>query len=250
MRYRFSVVLAGAAVALAGVIAGGAGASAATTPLATPVPTVGPTGTPIACPPALPITGGVSSVTSTSVTISYSMLLSPPCGYDPPVTVNLFASQEDAEQWQNPVAQVVSANERYGTVTIDGLTPDTQYWFRFSFVERQDPYVMTPVRTAPVETCTAVIAIDSGWGSGFVATVTVRNVSDETIDGWRVTWRWSGGQQILSAWNAVTQVSGADVAARNASYNGTLAPGDQASFGMLVSGPPPVGAISPACAAG
>jgi cellulose binding protein with CBM2 domain len=37
--------------------------------------------------------------------------------------------------------------------------------------------------------CAATMRIDSEWGGGFVATVTVRNVSTAALDGWRVSWR-------------------------------------------------------------
>lgn len=246
MAYRFSVVLAGAAVALIGWSVGamdGAEAAPLTPPAtASPTPTPPPT-----CPPVLPITGAVSAVTATSVTISYAIFLSPPCGYDPPVTVTLFASREDAQQLLNPVAEAVSGPERHGPVTIDGLTPDTTYWFRFSADGGPDPYVLGSVRTAPVPVCTATAVIDHGWNGGFLATVTVRNVGSETLDGWRVSWRWPGAERILSAWNAVVEGGGADVTARNASYNGTLAPGNATTFGMLVAGIAPPGGIAPTC---
>ena len=64
---------------------------------ATPTPTPSATPTP-ACPPALPITANVTGATTTSVTIRYSMFFRPPCGYDPPMTVSLFTSLEDAQQ--------------------------------------------------------------------------------------------------------------------------------------------------------
>lgn len=250
MAYRFSVVLAGAAVALIGWGAGAMDSAEAAT--ATPPSTAGPTQTPtplptLTCPPVLPLTGGVSAVTATSATISYAIFLSPPCGYNPPVTVTLFASREDAQQWLNPVAEAVSGPERHGTVTIEGLTPDTAYWFRFSADGGPDPYVLASVRTAPVPVCTATAVIDHDWNGGFIATVTVRNVGDETLDGWRVSWQWRGAERILTAWNAVVEGSGADVTARNASYNGTLSPGTSTTFGMLVAGSAPPGGIAPTC---
>jgi hypothetical protein len=45
------------------------------------------------CPPVPPISG---AVTTRSQTISSSIFLAPPCGYDPPVTVTLFAGPQDA----------------------------------------------------------------------------------------------------------------------------------------------------------
>jgi len=244
MPHRFSVLLAGAVLALAGLVAAGPGSAAAAPGTRSAAPTPAPT---LTCPPALPISGGVSAATATSLTISYSMLLTPPCGYNPPVTVTLFAAGEDAQQWRDPVAEAVSGPERYGKVTVGGLTPDTMYWFRFSADGRRDPYVIGSGRTAPLPACTATFAIDNRWSGGFIATVTVRNVGTATLDGWRVSWRWPGDQRIVSAWHGVVQVSGADVTVRNAAYNGTLAPGGSTTFGMLVAGETPA-PIDPVCA--
>jgi hypothetical protein len=242
MLHRFGVVLVGAAVAMAGLVAVGVDSAAASPTTLSSTPTPPPT-----CPPVLPLTGGVSAVTATSATFSYLLSLSPPCGFNPPVTVTLFASREDAQQLQNPVAEAVSGPERSGTVTIDGLSPDTVYWFRFSADGRADTYVFASVRTAPLPVCTATAVIGHSWSGGFVATVAIRNVGDEALDGWRVSWRWPGDQRIRAAWNAVAESSGADVTIRNASYNGALAPGGSTTFGMLVAGTVPPGGIAPTC---
>lgn len=250
MLHRFGVVLAGTALTLAGLVAGGVSSAGASpvTPAIAASPSLTPTPMPtLTCPPVLPLSGAVSAVTATSVTISYSIYLSPPCGYNPPVTVTLFASREDAQQWQNPVAEETSGPERHGTATVDGLTPDTAYWFRFSADGRRDPYVIASVRTAPLPVCAAVAVIDNEWSGGFVATVTVRNVGNETLDGWRVFWRWSGDQRFLAVWNGVVEGSGADVTIRNASYNRTLAPGGSTTFGMLVAASAPPGGIALTC---
>lgn len=220
-------------------------AAVASTPAATATPVPGPT---LTCPPALPISGSMSGATETSVTISYWMMLFPPCGYNAPVTVTLFASLDDARQWLNPVAEEVSGPERSGTVTLSGLTPDTAYWFRFSADGGHDPYVIGTARTAAHPTCAATVAIDSAWAGGYVATVTVRNVGTEPIDAWHVSWRWTGDERIVSIWNGVAQASGADVVVGNASYNGTLATGGSTTFGMLVAAGAPPGNIAPACA--
>jgi chitodextrinase len=261
MRYRLGVLVGGVAVALVGLIAGGTGDAAASpvtvstsagpTPAASPVTastTAGPTPAPtLTCPPALPVSGAVSAATASSLTISYSMLLTPPCGYNPPVTVTLFASREDAQQWLGPVAEAVSGPERNGTVTVNGLIPDTAYWFRFSADGRHDPYVIGSGRTAVLSVCSATLVIDNAWSGGFIATVTVRNVAEQTLDAWRVSWRWPGSESILAVWNGVTQDGGVDVTIRNASYNGTLPPGGSTTFGMVVAAGAPPGNITPAC---
>ncbi|HEX5205574.1 cellulose binding domain-containing protein [Paractinoplanes rhizophilus] len=228
MLRRLGVVLGGTVLAVAGLVAAGVGG-------ATAAPAPAPT---LTCPPALPVSGVVTASTTTSLTISYTMLLTPPCGYDPPVTVSLFTALADAQQWLNPVAEVVSGPERNGTVTIGGLTPDTAYWFRFSADGQHDPYMIGSGRTAPLAACAATMVVDSAWGDGFVATVTVRNVGSETLGGWRVSWRWAGVERILSLWNAVTLDSTDGVAVGNASYNGTLPVGASTTFGMMVAGAP------------
>jgi len=238
MRYRLSALIGSAVLVLAGLVVGGA---SPVTAAPTAAPTPGPT---LTCPPALPISGSASAVTPTSVTIRYSMILTPPCGYNPPVTVTLFASQGDAQQWVNPVAEAVSGPERSGEVTIGGLTPDTAYWIRFTADGRHDPYVFPSVRTAPVATCAATVRIDSAWTGGFVATVTVRNVGDEALSGWRVAWTWPGDERIQSLWNAVAQ---GDATVGNASYNAAVAPGASTTFGMLVAASGTPAAIDPAC---
>ncbi|WCN79345.1 cellulose binding domain-containing protein [Micromonospora sp. LH3U1] len=208
-------------------------ATPTSTPSATPTPSPSPTMT---CPPALPITGSVTGATTTSVTISYAILFSPPCGYNPPMTISLFASREDAQRWQAPVAEAVSGPERNGSVTIGRLVPNTEYWYRFSDAEgRRDPYLISSARTAPLAACRATATIDARWGSGFVVTTTVRNTGAQPLDSWRVSWRWSGDERVQTVWGGAAETVGADVTVRNASYNGTLAPDGVATFGLLVA---------------
>ncbi|TDC63475.1 endoglucanase [Micromonospora sp. KC207] len=227
------VVLAAATLTLA-FWAGTAGAAGAPSAQLTPTPPI-PTPT-VACPPALPIWGQVSETTATSLTITYSMLLSPPCGYDPPMQVVLFTSRGDAEKWQNPAAQALTGPERNGKVTIGGLTPSTDYWFRFSEPDgKRDPYMIGgPARTADQSSCSATTTIDNRYPGGFVATVTVRATGSAPVQGWHVSWRWPGDERIQTAWNGVVQTTGADVVVGNAPYNGTLAPGASTTFGMMV----------------
>jgi phosphodiesterase/alkaline phosphatase D-like protein len=219
MSRRVAVVLSLAALLLGGLAA----------PAGAADPTPGPT---ITCPPALPISGVVSATTEHSLTISYYMLMTPPCGYNAPITVTLFASAADAQQWANPVAEAVSGLERSGAVTLTGLTPDTPYWYRFSADGKHDPYVIGTARTAAGAVCAATVAVNSAWTGGYVATVTVRNVSAQALDTWQVSWQWPGDERITSVWNGV---AAGDSTVRNASWNGTVTAGGTTTFGLLVT---------------
>ncbi|MFY0574927.1 cellulase family glycosylhydrolase [Cystobacter fuscus] len=80
--------------------------------------------------------------------------------------------------------------------------------------------------------CTATYQSDSEWGSGFGATVTVKNTGTTATKGWTVSWTFGGNQQITNMWNATSTQSGASATARNMNYNGVLQPGSSTSFGF------------------
>lgn len=240
MPYRSGLLLGSAVLALSGLIVGAGAAPAPASTAPAPTPT-------LACPPVLPLSATTSAVTATSVTVTYAMFLSPPCGYDPPVTVTVFTSRADAQQWLGPVTEVVSGPERSGQITVGGLTPDTEYWLRFSAGGRRDAYLSPAVRTAAVPACAATVHIDSRWDSGYVATVTVRNVGAEALNGWRVSWRWAGDERIQALWNASAQGGTEGVTVGNTSYNATVAPGGSTTFGMVVAAGGAPATITAAC---
>ena len=71
----------------------------------------------------------------------------------------------------------------------------------------------------------------NSWNNGFTANVTISNTGSSPINGWTLTYSLPAGQQITSGWNATVSQSGSSVTARNISWNGTIAPGGNASFG-------------------
>ncbi|WP_377271388.1 endo-1,4-beta-xylanase [Peterkaempfera sp. SMS 1(5)a] len=98
--------------------------------------------------------------------------------------------------------------------------------------------------------CTAVYHLDSDWGSGFNASVTVSNTGTAATKSWQVTWTWAGNQKITNAWNATATQSGASVTAVSMSYNGTVPAGQSTSFGFQGSNSGPNGAPTLSCTAG
>ncbi|MYX26516.1 cellulase family glycosylhydrolase [Streptomyces sp. SID8381] len=90
--------------------------------------------------------------------------------------------------------------------------------------------------------CTAAYTVSDDWGSGFNASVTVRNSGTVALKSWKVTWTWPGSQKITNIWNATYTQSGATVTAVNAAHNGAVAPGTSTSFGF---GGAPGGATAP-----
>ncbi|MCX5333279.1 cellulase family glycosylhydrolase [Streptomyces sp. NBC_00140] len=80
--------------------------------------------------------------------------------------------------------------------------------------------------------CTAAYTVSSDWGGGFNAEVKVTNTGTTAISSWKVTWTWSGSQQVTSMWNASYTQSGSTVTASNAAHNGSVAAGGSAGFGF------------------
>ncbi|NUR28971.1 MAG: glycoside hydrolase [Catenulispora sp.] len=72
----------------------------------------------------------------------------------------------------------------------------------------------------------------SEWPGGFTANVVITNSGTSAINGWKVGFSFPGDQKITNAWNATTNQSGAAVTATNVSYNGSIAPGANTSFGF------------------
>lgn len=69
------------------------------------------------------------------------------------------------------------------------------------------------------------------WGSGFTADLTLTNRGTDPIDGWTLTYDYTGNQTLTNGWNGTWSQSGRTVTAKNASWNGTIAAGAAVSAG-------------------
>ncbi|MFY1631984.1 lytic polysaccharide monooxygenase auxiliary activity family 9 protein [Solwaraspora sp. WMMB335] len=123
------------------------------------------------------------------------------------------------------------------------------------------PNPTTPVPTTPAPTtpapstpasgpggCSAAFSVVATWQGGFQAEVRV-TAGSAPVSGWSVSWTNPGGQQVTQAWNATVTSSGANVTARNASYNGGLGAGASTIFGLLGSASGTPAATSLTCSA-
>ena len=82
------------------------------------------------------------------------------------------------------------------------------------------------------------------WPGGFQGEVVITNLSATPINGWRLAWSFSAGQQITQLWSGDWDQNGPDVTVDNVSYNpGIAANGGTVGFGFLANGqgtnPPP-----------
>jgi Glycosyl hydrolase family 12/Cellulose binding domain len=81
-------------------------------------------------------------------------------------------------------------------------------------------------------TCTATYSVPSSWPGGFQGQVTVTDTGTSPVNGWTIGWTFPGNQQITSLWNGNYTQSGETVTVTNASYDGTIEPGDSVTVGF------------------
>jgi hypothetical protein len=73
--------------------------------------------------------------------------------------------------------------------------------------------------------------IDNNWGTGFVAKIRITNDTNATVNGWSVSWTYTGGNRITNSWNA--SVAGSNpYTATGVGFNSTIQPGQAVEFGF------------------
>jgi len=72
----------------------------------------------------------------------------------------------------------------------------------------------------------------NAWNTGLTASITITNTSTATVNGWTLAFTLPSGQTITSGWNATYSPNSGAVTARNASYNGSLAPNASTGIGF------------------
>ncbi|MDX3661779.1 cellulose binding domain-containing protein [Streptomyces sp. ID05-26A] len=82
--------------------------------------------------------------------------------------------------------------------------------------------------------CAVTYRVVKRWQNGFEGSVEVRNSNTTPINGWTLKWTFSNGERLDHIWNAEATQNGAQIDARNASYNSSIAAGDSVSIGYTV----------------
>ena len=73
--------------------------------------------------------------------------------------------------------------------------------------------------------------VNNQWNNGFDAKIRITNDGTSTINGWNISWQYTGDNRVTSSYNAT--LSGTNpYSASNLSWNGTLAPNQSVEFGF------------------
>ncbi|MEU8021592.1 MULTISPECIES: cellulose binding domain-containing protein [Micromonospora] len=90
---------------------------------------------------------------------------------------------------------------------------------------------VTAVSAQAAAGCRVDYKVASSWDGGFNGDVTVTNLGD-AVNGWKLTWTFTAGQQVTQAWNATIPAGTSDITATNVSYNAAIPANGTASFGF------------------
>jgi len=82
-------------------------------------------------------------------------------------------------------------------------------------------------------------SVTNSWSGGFQLGFTVKNSGTTATAGWNVSYSWPGSQTVSQIWSATATQTGAAVSVTSASYDGALATGGSATFGLLGTGSVP-----------
>ncbi|GAB6936796.1 glycoside hydrolase family 6 protein [Isoptericola variabilis] len=80
--------------------------------------------------------------------------------------------------------------------------------------------------------CEVDYVVTSSWAGGFQADVTLTNLGDART-GWEVSWQQADGDRVAQVWNGRLTQDGAQVRVTDVGWNGSLATGATASFGLI-----------------
>lgn len=100
------------------------------------------------------------------------------------------------------------------------------------------PLTMLSSASTPAQAAAVQCSVDyrtNDWGSGFTADLTLTNRAAEAIDGWTLTYGYTGSQQLVNGWNGSWSQSGKTVTVRNAGHNARIAAGGAVTTGAQFS---------------
>jgi hypothetical protein len=90
--------------------------------------------------------------------------------------------------------------------------------------------------------------VDQNWGSGASNTIVITNNGSTPINTWNVSFAYSGSTSVSGHWDAIgTDLSAPSYAFENASWNGTIQPGQTKNFGLITQNPGAVPAVTVSC---
>ncbi|HEY3608182.1 MAG TPA: cellulose binding domain-containing protein [Pseudonocardiaceae bacterium] len=171
----------------------------------------------------------VSQVTATGATVNWT-----------PSTGGSVTRYEVVRQFGT--TSELLAESTSTSATIANLNPGTGYTLnvlatdQFGNLSPSSAPVTVTTGTPASSTCAVDYRVTSGWGTGYVAAVTVTDTGPNPINGWTLTFAFpSSGETFSSGWNANWTSNGQSVQATSVSFDAALAAngGNSVSIGFV-----------------
>ncbi|MFI1994510.1 cellulose binding domain-containing protein [Actinoplanes sp. NPDC020271] len=172
----------------------------------------------------------VSAVDATTATIGWQ----PSSG----ATVTRYAVYQ-----QTGTNSILLGDTTSTSLTVRNLVPGTAYTVNVlatdqkGYLSPPSPPVTFTTGTPRTSTCAVTYDLSGGWGSGFVASITLTNTGPNPITGWTLAFALPADTESVSGstWNATFAVDGQHVVVTPSAYNGTLAAdgANTVSFGFI-----------------
>jgi glucuronoarabinoxylan endo-1,4-beta-xylanase len=181
-------------------------------------------------PPSTPGTPAATSVTGTSVTLSWSASTDNTgvTGYD---VVRVSGSTE-----------TTAASATTNQATVSGLTAGTAYTFAVyardaagNRSSRSTTVSVTTTTGTSTGTCGIGYQVTSSWSGGFQGEVAIHNTSSSALDGWTLAFTFTAGQTITQMWGGTPTQSGSGVTVTPADYNRAIPAGGSVTIGFLAN---------------
>jgi hypothetical protein len=180
----------------------------------------------------------VSAVTDTSATVNW------------PAAGGGAVTRYEVYRQVGTVSELLAESTSTGA-TLHNLVPGTSYTLNVLATD-QAGHLSQPsapltfsTGTPSSSTCAASYAFSFGWGSGWVANITVTDTGPSAIDGWTLTFTFpDAGESLSSGWNGNWTSTGSNVHVTSLDTNAQLAPdsGNSTTVGFVGSN---TGAYSP-----
>jgi hypothetical protein len=123
---------------------------------------------------------------------------------------------------------LVGSSNAATTFQATGLKASTTYYFTVRAVSSGliSTATNTVSGTTPEATqvaCHVAYNAANDWGTGFVAAISITNTGTTPLTSWKLSWTYSGNQQVTSSWDGSYTQTGEALTITNESYNGTIA---------------------------
>lgn len=89
-----------------------------------------------------------------------------------------------------------------------------------------------PPPPPPPVSCQVGYVVQNDWGGGFTAQVMIANTGSAAVNGWTLSFAFTGDQRLSQGWSATWSQSDRTVTARNLDWNQTIAPGASVTIGF------------------